>query len=396
MTSSTLRVSSSCSGVVAVMKFLSFCARSAAGLRQYQLATSWYSPASSRAASTSASVSALSAVTLTVEVPSTTRSICTSVTPGRTLSSLVMAPTQCPQVSPVTGKVWVLMWFSLGWVLPGWICVVWSGAADGSGAHQARDRGRGLLELGRRLVATVLDGLRDAVVQVLVQQGQCHRLQRLGGSGDLGQHVDAVRVLLDHAVHAPNLTLDPAQSPQVGILGGVVARRIGVHGRPPSQVPGGGIPHDRNHTPDGYIPQHPGGRMARGDDAYTCSDGSVRPGLRVGGGFVSRVAAGLELDGAVLDVEVSGQALLELVEQAGQVPVVEARVVNHNVGGQHRQTRSHLGSVQIVDRQHVSDRDQMLANLAQLQSLGRGLQQDIDALAQQLQGARDDHRSNQD
>src|SRR5665647_2782345 len=290
ITSSTLRVSSSWSGVVVVMRFLSSCARSAAGLRQFklatgQLATSWYSPASSRAASTSASVSALSAVTLTVEVPSTTRSICTSVTPGRALSSLVMAPTQCPQVSPVTGKVWVLMWFSLGWVLPVWSCVVRSGAADGSGAHQTRDRGRGFLQLVGRIVATGLDGVGDAVAQVLVEQGQRHGLQRLGGGGDLGQHVDAVRVLLDHAVHAPNLTLDPAQSPQVGILGGVVARRIGVHGRPPSQVPGGGIPHDRNHTPEGYIPQHPTGRMAgattptRGrmtpyDEAYGCAEGS--------------------------------------------------------------------------------------------------------------------------
>jgi cation transport ATPase len=36
-----------------------------------------------------------------------------TVTTGRMGSSLVTAPTQCPQVSPVTGKVWVLMWFSL-------------------------------------------------------------------------------------------------------------------------------------------------------------------------------------------------------------------------------------------------------------------------------------------
>jgi hypothetical protein len=35
------------------------------------------------------------------------------VTPASTLSSLVMAPAQCPQVSPVTGKVWVVMMLSL-------------------------------------------------------------------------------------------------------------------------------------------------------------------------------------------------------------------------------------------------------------------------------------------
>jgi hypothetical protein len=53
----------------------------------------------------------LSAVTLKIEVPSATRSISTSVTPGSAFSSLVTAPTQCSQVSPVTGKIWVLIEF---------------------------------------------------------------------------------------------------------------------------------------------------------------------------------------------------------------------------------------------------------------------------------------------
>ena len=40
----------------------------------------------------------------------------------------------------------------------------------------------------------------DAVAKVLFEQAKCHRLQRSGGSGDLGQNVDAVLVVLDHAL----------------------------------------------------------------------------------------------------------------------------------------------------------------------------------------------------
>lgn len=42
----------------------------------------------------------------------------------------------------------------------------------------------------------------------------------------------------------------------------------------------------------------------------------------MGGLFVVSVAGGLELDGGVLDVEMPGQALLQLVQQLGQVPIV--------------------------------------------------------------------------
>jgi len=44
---------------------------------------------------------------------------------------------------------------------------------------------------------------------------------------------------------------------------------------------------------------------------------------------VRGVAGGLELDGAVLDVEVPGQALLQLVRQPGQVPGVALLAAAH-------------------------------------------------------------------
>jgi hypothetical protein len=49
------------------------------------------------------------------------------------------------------------------------------------------------------------------------------------------------------------------------------------------------------------------------------------------------MAEGLELEGAVLDVETPGQELLELVEQGRQVSIVEAGVVDHDVCGKYGQ-----------------------------------------------------------
>src|SRR3982074_43194 len=53
---------------------------------------------------------------------------------------------------------------------------------------------RGLAAFGERV--------GDAVTQVIVEHLECDRLERLGDSGDLRQHVDAVGVLADHPLQA--------------------------------------------------------------------------------------------------------------------------------------------------------------------------------------------------
>ena len=58
----------------------------------------------------------------------------------------------------------------------------------------------------------------DAVVQVLVEQLHADALQRLADGGDLGEHVDAVRVVLDHPTEAADLALDAAQPRQQLLL----------------------------------------------------------------------------------------------------------------------------------------------------------------------------------
>jgi hypothetical protein len=71
----------------------------------------------------------------------------------------------------------------------------------------------------RRLVDEVLGALAvatgcragDAVVQVLVEQFDADALQRLADCGDLGEHVDAVGVVLDHPRQPADLAFDAAE-----------------------------------------------------------------------------------------------------------------------------------------------------------------------------------------
>src|SRR5690625_522702 len=65
------------------------------------------------------------------------------------------------------------------------------------------------------------------MLQVVLEQAQAHRLQRLGDRGDLGEDVDAVRVRLHHPRDTAYLTLYAAKSCQVGVLVGVVPVRAG-------------------------------------------------------------------------------------------------------------------------------------------------------------------------
>ena len=53
------------------------------------------------------------------------------------------------------------------------------------------------------------------MVHVLLDQAQADAVERLGGGGDLGEHVDAVLVLLDHPLDPADLALDAAKAAEV-------------------------------------------------------------------------------------------------------------------------------------------------------------------------------------
>src|SRR3954447_7848508 len=79
-----------------------------------------------------------------------------------------------------------------------------------SGPDKAGDGFGGFLHLGVGLGAAGLDGLRHAVAEMVLDQAQGDRLQGPGHGGDLGEDVDAVGVVVDHALEPPHLALDPA------------------------------------------------------------------------------------------------------------------------------------------------------------------------------------------
>ena len=89
----------------------------------------------------------------------------------------------------------------------------------------------------------------------------------------------------------------------------------------------------------------------------------------------------------------SARQLLDLVEHPGQVPVVEARVVDDHVHGEDRQAGGHLGRVQVVHLVDVVDAEQPGPDRVEVET-GRGrLEQDVRGVAEQPDRARDDQHA---
>lgn len=94
---------------------------------------------------------------------------------------------------------------------------IWLGTGI-SRLDQAGNSGRCFLHFAFRLRATVLDGLGDAVTKMIFEQPERNRLQRPRHRGDLRQDVNTVDVRFHHPLKAADLTLDPAQTLEVGVL----------------------------------------------------------------------------------------------------------------------------------------------------------------------------------
>src|SRR3954447_13186279 len=87
-----------------------------------------------------------------------------------------------------------------------------------SGPDEASDGLGGLAHLLLGLGAPGSGRVDDTVGQVLIEQPQSHRLQRLRHRRDLGEDVDAVLLVLDHPLQAAGLPLDAAQPLEVVVL----------------------------------------------------------------------------------------------------------------------------------------------------------------------------------
>ena len=95
----------------------------------------------------------------------------------------------------------------------------------------------------------------------------------------------------------------------------------------------------------------------------------------------------------MLDVEVSRKAVLQFVEQPWELTVAEARFVDDNVRGEHRQPRGHPRCVQIVHVVHVTNGADVLAYLREVQVAWCCFQEYVDCLAQQSPGPRKDQEA---
>src|SRR5262249_2343675 len=96
-------------------------------------------------------------------------------------------------------------------------------SGESAAFHQPADGGHHLAS--HLLTTTLLDAGSHAMPCMSVQQAQRDLVQRRLNSADLGQHVDAVTVVIDHPLDAPDLPLDAAQPGlQLRLGGGVPAR----------------------------------------------------------------------------------------------------------------------------------------------------------------------------
>src|SRR2546423_10873691 len=83
----------------------------------------------------------------------------------------------------------------------------------------------------------------------------------------------------------------------------------------------------------------------------------------VHGPLVVGVGARLQLQSRVLDVEVAGQALLQVVEDLCRGALGDAAVVDDDVSAQDGKARSDRPGVQVVDRQDFGQLQKMAPDL---------------------------------
>jgi hypothetical protein len=106
--------------------------------------------------------------------------------------------------------------------------------------------------------------------------------------------------------------------------------------------------------------------------------------------LVPRVRRRLELEGAVRHVEVLAEAGAERVEHPATVPRRQRLVGHHHVRREDRLPGGDSPRVQVVHAEDAVDAQDVRPHVGQVDAAGRGLQQDVQRLPQQVPGARHD------
>ena len=93
--------------------------------------------------------------------------------------------------------------------------------------------------------------------------------------------------------------------------------------------------------------------------------------------FVSVVRGRFQLEGAVLDVEVPGQALAQAVEHPGAASVRQGIVGHHDMGGQDRQPAGNGPHMQVVDTEYAGCVADVAPDLGQVDVFRGGLEEHV-------------------
>src|SRR6202035_2280709 len=93
------------------------------------------------------------------------------------------------------------------------------------GPDQPGNRFGRLMDRVAGLIPARLHGLGHALPEMILKQAEGDRLEGPGDRRDLRENVDAVDVFFHHPLQATDLSLDPAQPLEVGVL----VLRVTVH-----------------------------------------------------------------------------------------------------------------------------------------------------------------------
>ena len=97
--------------------------------------------------------------------------------------------------------------------------------------------------------------------------------------------------------------------------------------------------------------------------------------------FVLAVTGGLELEGAVFEVEVAREALTQLVQDLAATTIGEGVLGDDDVRGEDGQSAGNRPGVQVVDVKDAWGLGDVLADFGEVDALGGGFQQDVDGFA---------------
>ena len=98
----------------------------------------------------------------------------------------------------------------------------------------------------------------------------------------------------------------------------------------------------------------------------------------------------------MLDVEVTGQAALEMIEHPARLPRRDAVVGHHDMGGDDRQRRGEGPGVQVVHGLDLGQLQEVSPNLIEIDVLRRRLEEHVDGGTEQLHRGLDHQEHDQE